>query len=296
MGNDVDVKPGVPAMRATRLFALFAAALAVAFAWPLLELVRLALRNDLASHTLLIPFVSGYLVWLRKDRLAQAPSGARWPAGVLALAGLALLAVRVAPEDVVAMRALSFCLFLWGGGFACLGSATMRALAFPALFLVFMVPLPTFAVDAIETFFQHTSAALAFRFIDWSGTAVFREGLTFTMPGLTVHVGPECSGIRSSVVLFITSLLAGHLFLRSAWSRLSIALFVIPLGIVRNAFRVFVLSMLSVHVDPWWIHSPLHHRGGPIFFVLSLVPFFLFLWWLRRRETRRLRASRPFVS
>ena len=71
------------------------------------------------------------------------------------------------------------------------------------------------------------------------------------MAGLSVHVGPECSGIRSSFVLFITSLLAGHLFLRSGWNRLWLAVFVIPLGIVRNAFRVFVLSMLSVHVDPW---------------------------------------------
>ena len=139
-------------------------------------------------------------------------------------------------------------------------------------------------MSGIERFFQYTSAELAFRFIDWSGTAVFREGLVFTMPGLSVSVAPECSGIRSSFVLFITSLLAGHLFLRSAWHRVLLALFVIPLGIVRNAFRVFVLSMLTVHVDPWYIDSPLHHRGGPIFFALSLVPFFLVLVWLRRRE------------
>jgi exosortase C (VPDSG-CTERM-specific) len=284
MENDVEVGPGAPARRAARLFAIYAAALAVVFAGPLLELVQLALGSDLASHTLLIPFVSAYLIWLRRDRLALAPSGARWPALLLAAAGLALFAARVAPGDVVAMRALSFCLLLWAGGFALLGAGTMRAFAFPAAFLVFMVPLPSFAVNAIEAFFQYTSAALAFRFIDWSGTAVFRDGLTFTMPGLTVHVGPECSGIRSSFVLFITSLLAGHLFLRSAWNRFWLALFVIPLGIVRNAFRVFVLAMLSVHVDPWWIHSPLHHRGGPIFFVLSLVPFFLFLWWLRTRD------------
>jgi hypothetical protein len=32
------------------------------------------------------------------------------------------------------------------------------------------------------------------------------------------------------------------------------------------------------------IDSPIHHRGGPVFFVLSLIPLFLLLWWLRRGE------------
>jgi len=34
------------------------------------------------------------------------------------------------------------------------------------------------------------------------------------------------------------------------------------------------------------IDSPIHHSGGPLFFVLSLVPFFLLLIWLRRSERR----------
>jgi hypothetical protein len=34
------------------------------------------------------------------------------------------------------------------------------------------------------------------------------------------------------------------------------------------------------------IDSMIHHRGGPIFFALSLVPLFLLLWWLRRQEQR----------
>jgi len=60
--------------------------------------------------------------------------------------------------------------------------------------------------------------------------------------------------------------------------------FVIPLGIVRNAFRILVIGLLCVHVGPHMIDSLIHRRGGPFFFVLSLVPLFLLLWWLRRRE------------
>jgi hypothetical protein len=66
--------------------------------------------------------------------------------------------------------------------------------------------------------------------------------------------------------------------------------FVIPLGILRNGFRVFVIGMLCVHVGPRMIDSVIHHRGGPLFFALSLVPLFLLLWWLRRGE-RRVEAT-----
>lgn len=291
MRHDVDVKPVAPAGWVGWLPVLAAAGLLLAFAGPLVEWWQWSQRDGLASHTPLVPVVCAYLIWLRKDRLRASVGGARWPAVVVAAAGLGVLAVPLAAGDLVPARVFAFCLLAWAWGVAVVGARGMRAIAFPAAFLVFVVPLPAVAVQGIETFFQHTSAAVAFRFIEWSGTPVYRDGLTFAMPGLTVFVGPECSGIRSSFVLFITSLLAGHLFLRSRWHRLWAALFVVPLGIVRNAFRVFVLSMLSVHVDPWWIESPLHHQGGPIFFVLSLGPFFVFLWWLRRRERRGRRVS-----
>lgn len=268
----------------TKLFLMIVAILAALWAEPLLMLGRLSLRDDLVSHTLLIPFISGYLVWRRRDRIGTALGGVRWPAIPIGLAGIALFALSPKSEDQLSTQILSFCLLVWAAGFAVAGTRAMRAAAFPALFLLFMVPLPAGVIAALETFFQHTSAELAYRFIDLSGTAVLREGLVFTMPRITIEVAPECSGIRSSFVLFILSLVAGNLFLSSPWKRLFLAAFVVPLGIVRNAFRVFVLSMLSVHVDTAYIDSPLHHQGGPLFFALSLVPFFFTLVLLRRSE------------
>jgi exosortase/archaeosortase family protein len=85
-------------------------------------------------------------------------------------------------------------------------------------------------------------------------------------------------------VLFITSLIASHLFLESPWRRIVLVAFVIPLAIVRNGFRILVIGLLCVHFGPHMIDSVIHHRGGPLFFVLSLGPLFLLLAWLRRQE------------
>jgi hypothetical protein len=41
------------------------------------------------------------------------------------------------------------------------------------------------------------------------------------------------------------------------------------------------------------IDSPIHHHGGPIFFALSLVPFFLLLFFMRKWDSRASEASKP---
>ena len=120
-----------------------------------------------------------------------------------------------------------------------------------------------------------------------------RHGTTFELPGIVLQVAQECSGIRSSWVLVITSILASHLFLKSPWRRIVLVAFVIPLGILRNGFRVFVIGMLCVHVGPHMVDSVIHRQGGPFFFALSLVPLFLLLWWLRRGERRAESPGSP---
>ena len=160
----------------------------------------------------------------------------------------------------------------------------MSAIAFPMGFLIFLTPLPDQAVDWMESGSKLASAEVASWFFVLSGTPAFREGTFFQLPGIVIQVAQECSGIKSSWVLFITSLVAGYLFLTKPWSRALLVGAVIPLGVLRNGFRIMVIGLLCVHVGPDMINSPLHRRGGPIFFVLSLVPLALILWLLRRRE------------
>lgn len=165
----------------------------------------------------------------------------------------------------------------------------MAAAAFPFAFLIFMVPMPDAMVDALETGSKLASAEAANFFFNVTGTPVFRTGAIFQLPSITLEVAQECSGIRSSWVLLITSLLAANLFLKSTWRRALLVCLVIPLGILRNGLRVWVIGTLCIHIGPQMIHSVVHRRGGPVFFALSLIPLFLLLAWLRRKETTAAR-------
>jgi exosortase C (VPDSG-CTERM-specific) len=275
-------------------FAWVVAALALGFGLPLLRLMRFAAGDELHSYILLIPAVSAYLAWQEKKNLPGNSVPAKIPAAVFFGAGLAVttwhwLAPRVAMADNLAQITLAFLLLLAGAGFWILGGALMRALAFPFALLVFMIPFPDFLRDAVEAGLQQGSAVVAGWMFSISDVPVLHDNLVFRLPGINLEVARECSGIHSTVVLFITSLVAGHFFLRSPWKRAALCLAVIPLALVRNGFRVFVLGELCTHIGPQMIDSPIHHHGGPIFFALSLAPFFVLLYLLRRSE----RAGKP---
>jgi len=172
----------------------------------------------------------------------------------------------------------------------------MRAAAFPLTYLIFMVPMPDAMADALETASKYASAEVANVLFHFSGTPFLRDGLIFQLPNITIEVAQECSGIRSSWVLLMTSILAANMFLKTPWRRFALITLVIPLAILRNAFRILVIGLLCVNVGPQMINSLIHRRGGPLFFMLSLIPFFVLLWWLRRgdvrtRHTKWLEAS-----
>lgn len=219
-------------------------------------------------------------------------------AGVVATLGLAAFwfywqsnVGRVDSRAALALATSSYLCLLGAVALWFLGGPFLRHFAFPVCLLLFLVPMPVAMENALEVFLQHASAEAAGLLFMLTGSTVFHDGLYFTLPGITIKVAQECSGIRSSLVLFITSLIAGHMLLKSPWKRVSLVLFVTPLAIFRNAFRIFTIAMLCVHVSPRMIDSPIHHKGGPIFFIGSLIPFFVFLYFLRRWDRSSARRS-----
>jgi exosortase C (VPDSG-CTERM-specific) len=278
-------------------FGVYVGILSLAGCGSLIDLGQYALKEELHSHILLIPLVSLYLAALKRESLARAHPGSVAGA-VVGAVGFVVAAMAVyfgpalagaqplARHDLMVQTAACYALLLVAGGFLFLGTSGMRRLAFPFGLLVFMVPLPDIVVAGLEDFLMRASAVLADWFFQWSGTPIFRNGQVIELPGTTLEVARNCSGIRSTLVLFITSLIASYLFLASAWHRGLLVALVIPLGIFRNALRVLVIGLLCVHVGPEMIDSWVHHHGGPLFFAVSLVPLFAVAAWFRYRERK----------
>jgi exosortase/archaeosortase family protein len=101
---------------------------------------------------------------------------------------------------------------------------------------------------------------------------------------LTLAVAPECSSIRSSSFLLITTAVLAHLFLRSPWKKVVLVAAAIPLSIAKNGLRIFVLGVLATRVDPGFLSGRLHRQGGIIFFLIALAAIFFLLLMMRRSD------------
>ena len=280
--------------------AAFCVVLMAVFAGPLVSLFRYAAGSDLHSHILVVPFISAYLLYIRWRDLPKRYSASPWGAALsLAIGGAIWVAAQlprfrppvISQNDHLALLGFAFVCCVAAGVFLFLGRRWMAAAAFPVCFLLFIVPLPDGVVANLETASKLGSAEVTHLLFSLSGTPFLRDGLVFQLPGIALEVARECSGIRSSWVLFITSLLVSNMFLRTPWRRAALVLFVIPLGLIRNGSRILVIGLLCVNFGPQMINSVIHHRGGPLFFALSLLPLMGLLWWLRFREAAKTAAT-----
>jgi len=262
-----------------------------ALAWESMGvLFALILGNETFSQIPLIPVVSVYLVYVnRKTIFSEISYG--WKLGLgLIIPGIFslgagefnLLSLRSTNQVVLVVLGM---VLIWMGMFAVFfGTRAFRIATFPLLFLLFTIPIPEPALSNFIVFLQKGSANLAEMFFGLARVPYFRQGFIFELPKVTIRVAEECSGIRSTLALLITTVLASHLFLRSNWKRLLLVLLVVPVAIFKNGLRIATLSILAIYVNPGFLQGNLHHRGGIVFFVIALLPMALLLLWLERSE------------
>ena len=240
------------------------------------ELVVFSLSQESSSHILLIPLVSAYLLYSERSRIFRLVQPSPYAGSAVVLAAVAMYVFAVSwlaarkPDEFLSAAALAI-VAMWLGGFLLFyGSAAWRRASFSLLFLLLMVPLPPPLLERSIFLLQQGSTEIAYLLFKAVGVPVLRQGFVLAVPGVAIEVAKECSGIRSSVALFITCLLAAHLFLRTKWRMLIFVLLVFPLAIVKNGIRITTLTLLSVYVDPGFLTGRLHHEGGFVFFFLAL--------------------------
>jgi exosortase len=263
---------------------------------PLLDTFALALRRDEYTHILLIIPISAALIYtewptVKSDSKSNNHTGA---ALLIAAVLFALYGKFIAPLDTQLMWGMLSLVIWWLGAFiVCFGVTTFQSLLFPLCFLFWLVPIPEPALNRIVALWQHGSALSASWLFSTVGVPVSQDGVMLSIPGLSLEVAQECSSLRSSLMLIVTSMVLAHLFLRAFWRKVAVVLVAIPLSIFKNGIRIFIIAMLGTRVDSGFLHGNLHHRGGIVFFLLALFGVLLLLWLLSRSEKRPSQVRIP---
>lgn len=266
------------------LFSGFLIAAILVFLPSLLRMVDLSLSSEMYSHLLLIPFVSGYLLYLNRKKLAEVPRRAgRTTSLVLLLAAVLLAAVSFLLSDLSASIFL-FVIVVWTGFVFFHGPGASREVLFPLFFLIFLVPAPSALLERVISFLLWGSDLATTFLFNLSGVPFLHENYVYRLPRLSIYIAPECSGIRSSTALLLTAALADYLVLTRWWSRSILLLSVLPLAIFKNGLRIVTLSLLAIYVDEGFMTGNLHRRGGFVFFGITLAIMGILLLLLRKSE------------
>ena len=268
-------------------FILLALASLALFRVPLAALAHLALQDERYSYIAFVPFISASLLYLERNRVFHESRWSKTLGVSLAAIGVALFWIlKGSLSQASGLPLFAFALVLvWIGGFLfCYGIPASRAVFFPLLFLFLIVPPPPDVLEKLVVWLQKGSAEVSYLFFKLAGVPVLRQGFTFSLPGLNIEVAEQCSGIRSSISLFIASVLAGHLVLHSTWRKICLGLLTIPIVIAKNALRIVVLSLLGTYVDRDILFGRLHTSSGLLFSPLALLVLAWLLWILYKSE------------
>jgi len=259
---------------------------------PLRDLLQISKQTDYYSHIPLIPVISAYFIFRKRKEIFGTSRSFCWPGLFIMAAGAVLRFVgrglQADPNDYASLATFSALVF-WLGSFLFLyGKEALRKAYFPVAFLIFAVPIPSILMEKIISVLVSASTSITNLLFKAIGVPFTREGSIFYLPGFSIEVAKECSGIRSSLALFITGILAGHLFLKKFWKKGVLALAVFPVAVFKNGLRIVGLYMLSYYIDMRFIEGDFHHKfAGSVFFAVGLVLLGLILWFLRRSEVRR---------
>jgi len=240
---------------------------------------------------MVVPFISAYFVFVKRKEIYSEADYSFKAGTILLMIGILLFGVGekswgVSASDSLSLQTISALIFWIGGFILFYGVKSFKIASFPLLFLIFMVPIPDKALDTIIFLLTSGSAEAAHGFFKLTGVPVLRDGFFFQLPSLRIEVAKQCSGINSSIALFVTSIVAGELFLQTGWKKVVLALCIFPIAILKNGMRIVTLSLLGAYVNPRILSGNLHESGGIPFFIVALVMLAPILWMLRRSEKK----------
>ncbi|PYS36004.1 MAG: hypothetical protein DMG14_25695 [Acidobacteria bacterium] len=282
-------------------FVLLSVALVLFAFTPIRWLAALSLNlgNNHLSYIPTVPFLSAALIyWNRKKifsklRTSALPAATAFMISVVLYYASRTIGTRLDENDHLSLT-IAALVAAWLGMFLLMyGSVAFKSGLFPLLFVGLIIPVPSRIMNAIVHFLQKGSAETSSLLFMLSGTPAYRKDVTFVLPGLTIDVAEACSGIRSTLAIFIVTLIVAHLLLRSNWRRTALLLAVVPISLVKNAVRIVTLSLLAIRLDMRFMTGSLHQDGGVLFMLLGLCLLYPFLFLLLRSEAKNVDSGVP---
>ncbi len=250
------------------------------------------------SHGFLIPIITGYLIWLERDKLKTAKiAPSWWGLIVILLAGAIYLIGRTGGEYY--SQRFSIIVMLYGFILSFWGIEVLKICFWPIAYLIFMIPLPYVIYNEIAFPLKLFATHIATSCLQLLGFPIYSSGNIIYLPHMTLEVADACSGIRSLISILALGVILAK-FTQDTWiKRIVLVILSIPIVIAANILRIIITGIFAVE-DPVLAQGFFHEFTGEIVFLLGLVLLFLVAFLLRKigskKEVRKEKHKKEKIS
>lgn len=221
------------------------------------------------SHGFLVPFISGYFLYNRREKLRNLRVTPWNPGLIVIVFGLIQLLIGWLGTEYFSMRS-ALIVLLAGMVLYLFGIAVFKAMIFPIAYLIFMVPIPYIIYDSVAFPLKLFVTKVSVAFLKMVGVVVLREGNIIMFPATTLEVADACSGIRSLLSLLALAV-AYAFFLRiTPLKRWLLICSAIPIAVLTNALRVIVTGFLAQYWGEQAAQGFFHEFAGLAVFGLAM--------------------------
>ena len=275
-------------------------AIAFAYASVLTKLSRDWWSDENYSHGLLIPFIIGYILWIRRDKFASSRTNASvWLGGIAVAFALFALWAGVAGAELYTQR-MSLVLLIAGIVVYFWGLPLLKLVLIPFLLLILAIPIPAIIFNKIAFPLQLFASRCAVWSMQTLGIPVLRQGNVIELKPLNsfetkkLEVVEACSGIRSLMTLITLAVVFAYFThpnsdkddpktYRYGMVRSTIiVLSAVPIAIFTNALRVSGTGVLSHYYGTQIADGFFHSFSGWVVYVVAFLMLFGVGWLLDR--------------
>lgn len=269
--------PGVAGgiFRDSRLKAGAVLLIFIAAYWqPLKSMVHVWMTNDDYSYGFIIPVVSAYLLWEKREELWNVRIENAWrilPV-LMAMVALSLYGI-LGSSGNISLPAIPLLLILFTAFI--FGIDAVRALMLPLAFLIFMVPVPAVIERTLGMFLKSISTKLGGGFISLCNIPVHVSGNMIDLGTSQLQVVDACNGIRFLFPLLALGVVYAYFFERVTWKRVVCVIATLPIAVLTNGLRIGVTGVLTTFFGKGAAEGFFHDFEGWVMFMVAFIFIFL---------------------
>jgi len=270
-----------------------------------------AMQSEISSHILAVPFIFAYMLYRKRKTISailplENTSQQRLLKHIPSIAGTLLVTTAIllywhGSYTFTPLEYHMFALPLFAAGLLLLlfNYQTLLQLAFPILFLFFLVPPPSeilFTVGAVlSTLSSQASSAIA----NLAGipSVIINEYdnplIQITRPGgttLDFTVDVACSGIYSLIGFLVFATLVAYIIRDKPWKKIALILMGIPIIYLFNVLRITTILIIGYHYGENLALQVFHLLGG---WVLVFIGTLLLLFISEKILKTRIFSNTP---